>query len=147
MFFGRNLIQKDLMKKLLIKALLTWFLFIPVAIVNGVVRETVYKPYVGDLPAHQISCFIGIAAFILLSFLMLKKVVKEIGTSQLLWVGFLMVLMTIIFEFSFGHFVERLPWERLLYDYNIIKGRLWLLVLLAELVTPLLVKKLLLLKK
>ena len=44
------------------------------------------------------------------------------------------------FEFGFGHFIAKTPWKKLLHDYNLLKGRVWSLFLLVELVSPLLVK-------
>jgi hypothetical protein len=54
-----------------------------------------------------------------------------------LWVG-----LTVAFEFGFGHYVMGAPWEVLLADYDILRGRLWPLVLAANLVAPLLAGRL-----
>jgi hypothetical protein len=59
-----------------------------------------------------------------------------------LWIlGLFWTALTIAFEFSFGYF-RGLSWEAMLSDYNILKGRLWVLVLLTTLISPLLVSKL-----
>ena len=42
--------------------------------------------------------------------------------------------MTVAFEFGFGHFVAGHSWQRLLGDYNLLEGRVWLLFLLWILV-------------
>jgi len=44
--------------------------------------------------------------------------------------------MTVCFEFGFFHFVAGVPWEKLLADYNLFAGRLWVLVLLTTLGGP-----------
>lgn len=49
------------------------------------------------------------------------------------------MILTILFEFVFGHYVIKNPWQKLLADYNILKGRLWSLLLLTELISPLLI--------
>ncbi len=51
-------------------------------------------------------------------------------------IGILWTVMTVCFEFGFFHFVAAVPWEKLLADYNILAGRLWLLVLLTTLFGP-----------
>lgn len=45
------------------------------------------------------------------------------GPVAVLWVS-----MTVAFEFGFGHFVAGRPWAVLLADYNILQGRIWVLV-------------------
>jgi hypothetical protein len=37
--------------------------------------------------------------------------------------------MTLAFEFLFGHFVAGHSWARLLQDYNLLAGRVWVLLL------------------
>ena len=48
-------------------------------------------------------------------------------------------MLTLAFEFLAGHFLFRNTWERLLADYNLAQGRVWILVLVTTLVTPVLV--------
>lgn len=43
-------------------------------------------------------------------------------------VGLFWPLLTLSFEFLFGHYVTWHPWERLLQDYDFLAGRLWILV-------------------
>lgn len=52
-------------------------------------------------------------------------------------VGTVWVALTVAFEFLAGHYVFGNSWERLLADYNMVRGRLWILVLLANLFAPL----------
>lgn len=123
-----------------VRSIITWFLFIPIAILNGIAREFMYKPVVGDLVAHQISTVIACIAFFLLAYSLIKnKAVSETNRTLLL-IGMLWVVMTVLFEFSFGHYVDGVSWEKLLADYNIFQGRVWGLFLLCMLVTPLLAK-------
>ena len=46
------------------------------------------------------------------------------------------------FEFGIGHFVFKKPWPELLADYNIAKGRIWILVLVATATAPWITAKL-----
>ena len=123
------------------RSILTWFLFIPVAILNGVIRETVYEPKVGDLAAHQISSGIAIGAFLLVAWLSLRRVVVGVHDRTLALIGGAWMLGTIAFEFGFGHFIDGQPWSKLLADYNIFKGHLWGLVLVTLAIAPLFVKR------
>jgi hypothetical protein len=57
--------------------------------------------------------------------------------KALLGIGVFWMCLTICFEFPFGHYVANAPWSKLLADYNILKGRLWVLVLVTTLLSPL----------
>jgi apolipoprotein N-acyltransferase len=45
-------------------------------------------------------------------------------------IGLIWLVLTVMFEFGFGHFVAGHSWQRLLQDYNIRAGRVWLAILL-----------------
>ncbi|MEW6447103.1 MAG: hypothetical protein AB1426_03305, partial [Bacillota bacterium] len=51
-------------------------------------------------------------------------------------IGLIWLVLTVAFEFGFGHFVMGHSWSRLLHDYNLLKGRLWVLVLLWVAIAP-----------
>ena len=123
-----------------VRVFLTWLLFVPLAILNGMIRENVYKPIVGELRAHQISTAIASGAFFSLVFSMLKNKVAQLDNTKLLLIGGALVSMTILFEVGFGHYLNKVSWQRLVNDYNLLKGRVWSLFLMTELVSPLLVK-------
>ena len=46
------------------------------------------------------------------------------------------LVMTIIFEFGFGHYIMGHSWQKLFADYNILQGRVWSLFLLWIMVMP-----------
>lgn len=127
-------------QSLILKSILTWGLFIPVAISNGIVREVAYKPLIGDLAAHQVSTVIAIAAFMTLVYLLRRNDFRKLNSLSLFVIGFGWMIMTILFEFGFGFYIDNASLSRLLGDYDIFKGRVWSLMLLAEMFTPLLVK-------
>lgn len=56
--------------------------------------------------------------------------------SQAWLVGAIWLAATVAFEFGFGHYVVGHSWNKLLRDYNFMKGRLWLLVLIWILIMP-----------
>ena len=47
------------------------------------------------------------------------------------------VALTVAFEFLAGHYVFGNSWERLIADYDVFRGRIWILVLLMNLLAPL----------
>ncbi len=44
--------------------------------------------------------------------------------------------LTVAFEFLFMHYVAGLPWVRLVHDYNVFAGRVWVVVLIWVTATP-----------
>jgi hypothetical protein len=121
----------------------TWFLFMIVAIINAVLRNGVYKPIIGDLRAHQLSTIIFIAIILILTYLVFRFSKMEVTTQQTFIIGSIWLLATICFEFLAGHFAFGNSWDKLLADYNILKGRIWSLVLITMFFSPYLSSKLL----
>lgn len=120
--------------------LLTWFLFIPIPIINGFFREKYLKKYTKEITAHQISTLILSVSFIAFAYVMTKSFIVTALNFQLFVIGLSWVGLTILFEFGFGHYINKTPWEKLLIDYNIRKGRIWSFFLLVECVSPFIVR-------
>jgi hypothetical protein len=57
-------------------------------------------------------------------------------------IGVLWLALTLGFEFLVGHFVFRRPWATLLADYDLRRGRIWLVVLVVTFVAPLVAARL-----
>jgi hypothetical protein len=49
-------------------------------------------------------------------------------TGEALAAGFLWLALTLAFDFLFGHFVDGHTWARLLADYDLAAGRVWVLI-------------------
>jgi hypothetical protein len=122
---------------LFIRSILFWLPMIPVAVANGIVREYTYGRKLPELRAHQLSTGSCIALFALYIWIVFPYLhIASLGqavTVGLLWAG-----CTIAFEFIFGHFFAGHSWRRLLQDYNLFAGRLWMLVPLLLAVMPVL---------
>ena len=113
-----------------------WFLFVLLAILNGMLRVYFIIPIVGTYTGHVISTLILVAVIFVVTWFYVKK--KNIISKRiLLQIGLIWLILTAAFEFLFGHFVAKLSWETLIQDYNILEGRVWLLVLAATLFAPL----------
>ncbi|HKL52656.1 MAG TPA: hypothetical protein VJ902_01755 [Wenzhouxiangellaceae bacterium] len=119
----------------MIAYLLCWFLLAIVGIVNGVLREKTYGRLVSELTAHQVST----ATFIVFTGVLVWGVSRTwpLDSAAQAWlVGVLWVTATVAFEFGFGRYVIGHSWQQLRRDYNLLKGRLWLLALIWLLVMP-----------
>jgi hypothetical protein len=123
------------------KAICAWLLMIPVAILNGGLRQALFVPAVGELRGHQLSVMTGSAAFFAVIYALLHRDAPRYTDRWLLGLGGVWIAATIAFEFGFGHFVMGSSWSRLLADYNVLAGRLWTIVLAVIGVAPLVVKR------
>jgi len=121
--------------------LLVWFLLAIVGVANGVIRQTTYGKTVSDLAAHQISTVIAILATGTVVWLVHRIWAIE-SASQAWSIGLLWLLMTVVFEFGFGHYVAGHSWGRLLADYNLLQGRVWSLFLVWVTVLPVVIFRL-----
>jgi hypothetical protein len=120
-----------------------WVIFGIFTIINGIIRNKYYAPKVGEYLGHVISTIIGIFIVAVGTYLILRFTKIDCGSITLFLIGGFWVILTVLFEFIFGHYVLGNPWQKLLADYNILKGRLWSLFLLTELISPLLMGMLL----
>jgi hypothetical protein len=57
------------------------------------------------------------------------------SSSQAIFIGLVWVVLTLIFEFGFGRYPGR-SWPQLLEDYNLLKGRIWILIPLWLAIAP-----------
>jgi hypothetical protein len=117
------------------KYILCWFGLLIIAMINGALRDLAYKPFLGDLLSHQVSVAIGITLFGFFIWYLSKR--WPLSYSSQAWtVGFIWLGMTIAFEFLFFHYVRGVLWSVLLHDYNIVEGRMWVLVLVWVTIAP-----------
>ena len=120
---------------------LLWLGLAVLGVLNGILRNALYSDTLGDLRAHQVSTIILIIMIGLYTWLF-SLIWKPENSMQAFLIGLIWLVLTVLFEFVFGHYVVGHPWSRLFYDYNIIQGRIWSLVLLWTLFAPLVVYKL-----
>ena len=128
------------MTMVVVKAIGIWCLLVVCAILNGLFREKILNPYLGQdiaLPISGIilSLLILAVAWLFISFFGARKPVDYwlIGG---LWLG-----ITLAFEFLFGHYVIGKSWEEILEVFDLTRGNLFLLVLLITATAPWLVAK------
>jgi hypothetical protein len=110
------------------KYIAAWFPMIPIAIANGAIREAWYGKHLSELRAHQVSTGTGMLLFGIYIWMVIKFWRPE-SSDQAVAIGFLWLGLTLAFEFLFGHYVAGHSWNRLIQDYNILAGRVWLLFL------------------
>ena len=122
--------------KIFLFALGIWFIFIIAAILNGVLRNSFIAPKVGEHAGHVISTIILICVILVGTYLFISNLNINYTKTDLLLVGAFWLILTILFEFIFGHYVIGHSWSKLFADYNILKGRVWSFVLLITFIAP-----------
>ncbi|HIQ85133.1 MAG TPA: hypothetical protein IAC86_05005 [Candidatus Cryptobacteroides excrementigallinarum] len=119
----------------ILKSLLVWVCFIPVAILNGGLREHVLARALGEKWALPLSGIILSACIFLITWLLLPRTVKALSSKDSLRIGICWVFLTIAFEFVSG-LAGGSTITELLSAYNPLTGNLWLLVLATTLLSP-----------
>jgi hypothetical protein len=111
-----------------LRSLVVWCVFVALAVINGVFREVVLTPRLGEHESHVIGTITLCTAILIVTWLTIDWMRLAKSTDALL-IGGVWVLMTIAFEFLVGHYLSGSSWVRLLSDYDLLGGRVWLLVL------------------
>jgi hypothetical protein len=116
--------------------ILLWVGLLFLAIINGALRDFTYLKTLGEHRAHQLSTILLLLMISVYSYFVFGY--WNLGSErEAILVGVLWLILTLAFEFLFGHFVAKHSWEKLLRDYNIFKGRLWILILIWTAIVPL----------
>lgn len=122
---------------MLIRALLAWLVLLALAVVNGAAREAWLIPRIGASAGHAVSSLSLSALIFLLSWVAIGWI-NPVTAREAFLIGLVWLALTLAFEFLAGHYVFRTPWNELLADYDVLSGRIWVLVLLTTTLAPLL---------
>jgi hypothetical protein len=106
-----------------------------VEIANGALREGWYSKHLSELQAHQVSTATGVLLFGIYIW-MLIHIWRPVSSGQAITIGLVWLVMTVAFEFLFGHYMAEKSWHELLRDYNILAGRVWLVILVWVTIAP-----------
>jgi hypothetical protein len=111
-----------------------WLVLLVAMVATGIAREAVLTPRVGAQASHVWGT---LAAMLVAAALIGWWVRRERPSpAAALGVGVLWVALTVVFEFGFFSGVRGRPWQELLADYNLFRGRLFGLLLLTVLAAP-----------
>jgi hypothetical protein len=123
------------MVSMVFRALGVWFLFVPAAILNGALRDKVLIVVLGQALALPLS---GIILSILIFFITMIFVPYLGGSAAWhFWLtGFMWLILTVAFEFVFGHCVMGKTWVEIVQIFNVAQGNLMIVVVIATLISP-----------
>lgn len=119
------------------KALFAWLVLFAVIVALGALRERYLVPALGEAIAHPLATLWACAAVYAGGFLYVQW--ARPAPHEALSAGVLWLALAMVFEFGFFGLAMGRPWDVLLADYNILRGRLlvllWLFLLLAPYVS------------
>ena len=119
----------------LFKPLGAWLVILALAVANGALREIVLIPVLGKTIGLVLSGAL-LSLLVALVSLAFVRLSRGITISQGLRVGASWLCLTLVFEFSFGRYVQHKSWSELLDAYTFKDGNIWPVVLLVILLAP-----------
>lgn len=116
------------------RALLAWLVLLAAAIANGTARQAWLVSRLGDTVGRAVSSLL-LALLIVAIAIGLVRWIAPSSPGQAWAIGAAWLALTLAFEFGFGR-ARGIDWAALLADYDLRRGRIWLVVLVATLVAP-----------
>lgn len=124
----------------LLRGFTIWLLIIVAESIHGTLWQIFLTPLIGDLPARRIAFFVALFIILGITYLFIRWI-NAPSVKSLFAVGLMWMILMAIFEFSLGHFVMNLSWERIFEDYDLSRGGLMGLGLLFMVFAPYLADK------
>jgi hypothetical protein len=118
-----------------VRALVVWVGILGLAAVNGALRDLVVAPRLGDTMARALSTVI-LCVLILLVARNTIRWTDPRTARDALTIGTLWLALTLIFEFGSGLSAGK-TWALMLEDYDVLRGRLWVVVPIVTFIAPL----------
>ena len=122
------------------EAFLGWLAQLMLVVAVGAARDAFVAPAFGAQAAHQLMTVVACGAVFGAIVLFVRWVRPT--ASQAWALGGLWLVLGVGFEFGVFHYVGDQPWEMLLADYNLLRGRLLVLLWITVLTGPYLATRL-----
>ena len=119
---------------MLVRGTVIWLFLLVLASLNGAIRDLLMAPRVGDTVARALSTVILCGLVVLVTRASIRWLGPR-GSREALGLGLFWVALTLIFEVAAGR-VSGKPWSVVLADYDVLRGRIWLLVPIVILLAP-----------
>ena len=116
-------------------AVVVWCAILVLAVANGALRADVLIPRLGDELGHVLSTIALCVVILIVSWGSIAWI-GPLTRGDTLGVGLLWLALTLAFEFLGGRYLFGTPWPQLLADYNVMRGRIWVLVLVTTVTAP-----------
>jgi hypothetical protein len=88
-----------------------------------------------ELAAHQLSTVTSVFVLGVIMWAFVRRY-PPVSARQAAAIGLFWMALTVAFEFLFFHYAGGHPWSELLANYNVLAGRVWVVVLLWLAIAP-----------
>lgn len=119
----------------IITGLVGWVGLMVTIFLNSILRVTTYGTKMPEIRAHQVSSLTA-AVMIAFTIWLYDKYRPLESIDQALLTGFAWLGMTVAFDFILGRYVLGQPLKKIIFDYRIGRGRLWVFVLVWITLAP-----------
>ena len=121
------------------KSFLIWLSIIPLAILNGGLREMVVNPLIGEKYGQPLSGVLLCIIIFVLCWFCIPRIGRGTAKTYLL-IGIWWILLTVLFETGFGLLTGD-SFAALIKAYDFTTGNLWLMVVIFVGIAPWLAAK------
>ncbi len=118
-----------------IRSVAGWLLIILAETAHGTLRTVYLAPVIGDAPARRLGVLSGTLIIFVIALALTRWLDARTAAAQL-GVGALWVMLTVTFEVGVGRWVLGYDWLRILGDYDLARGGLLGLGLVAMFFMP-----------
>ena len=117
------------------KSLAAWAAMAVLAIGNGVLRQALFVPALGEPIARPLSAVTMLAIVYLLTFVFLNWAGRPRG--GVLWaIGLAWVALTVVFESALGVFMRGMSAAEIVATFNPLAPTFWFFVVVGTLIAP-----------
>jgi len=130
-------------RNIFVQSFVVWVILAFITILFAIFREAVFIPATGlnFTLARALLLPVGLAYTFAIAYIFLRNTKVPYKRSDTIEIGFLWLLLTMAFEFTFGSLVMGNSLSALIADYNIFAGRTWPFFLLGLLLSPIIAGK------
>ena len=139
----KSWLKEMILLKKYIQAIGIWFLIVPLAILNGGLRENILVK-LGSIALPLSGIILSICIFVV-ALLLIPKI-KECKSKDYIIFGIIWFVLTNLFDLLM-YISEGKGINELLNSYNFLNGNLWILVVITTFVSPIIVSKIKCLKQ
>jgi hypothetical protein len=119
---------------MLARGAVIWLGILVLASLNGAVRDLLVAPRIGDPIARALSTVILCGLVLWVTWASIRWLGPR-GPGEALALGLFWVALTLTFEVAAGRLSGK-PWSVILADYDVLRGRIWILVPIVTLFAP-----------
>lgn len=123
------------MLRTMIKSIGIWLLIVIAAIINGAIREKLLTPLIGahlSLPISGIT--LSVLVFVITYFAL--PLLGNAKSKVYITIGLFWIILTLAFEYLFGHYVMGTPWHEINHVFELQNGNLFTVVLIVTALSP-----------